>query len=113
MILHLSEFYLFIYLFVYLFIYSLIHLFIYLFIYLFTYLFYLYIRYLSEIYLSKVYQVICLRMFYILWFTNTIVLSFRYIVNRKEQSKTRGKIREEIGREYDQMSQIIKKKCYL
>ena len=52
-------------------------------------------------------------MFYILSFINTIVLSFRYIVNRKEQSKTRGKIREEIGREYDQISQIIKKKCYL
>ena len=32
---------------------------------------------------------------------------------RKEQSKTRGKSREKIGREYDQISQIIKKKCYL
>ena len=33
-------------------------------------------------------------------------------VYRKEQSKIRGKSREKIGREYDQISQIIKKKCY-
>ena len=48
-------------------------------------------------------------MFYILWFINTIVLSLSYIVYRKEQSKTRGKSREKIGREYDQIGQIIKK----
>ena len=36
-----------------------------------------------------------------------------YIVYRKEQSRIRGKIREKIGREYGQISQIIKKKCYL
>ena len=52
-------------------------------------------------------------MFYILWFINMIVLSLSYIVYRKEQSKTRGKSREKIGREYDQISQIIKKKFYL
>ena len=98
MILYLSEFYLCI---------------IYLFIYLCIYLFYLYIRYLSEIYLSKIYQVIFLRMFYIVRFINMIVVSLSYIVYRKEQSKTRGKSREKIGREYDQISQIIKKKCYL
>ena len=42
-----------------------------------------------------------------------IVLSLSYIVYRKEQIKTRGKRRTMIGREYDQISQIIKKKCYL
>ena len=36
-----------------------------------------------------------------------------YIVYRKEQSKIRRKSREKIAREYDQTSQIIKKKCYL
>ena len=78
-----------------------------------AYLFYISIRYLSEIYLSKIYQVVFLRMLYILWFINTIILSLRYIVYRKEQTKTREKSREKIGREYDQISQIIKKKCYL
>ena len=91
MILYLSEFYL-------------------LFIYLFNLL--IYFTYLSEIYLSKNYQVIFLRMFYILWFINTIVLSLSYIVYRKEQSNTRGKSREKIGRKYDQVSQIVEKKCY-
>ena len=53
-------------------------------------------------------------MFYILWFINTIVLSLSlYIVYRKEQSKTRGNRKEKIGREYDQISQLLKKKCYL
>ena len=61
--------------------------------------------------LSKIYQAIFLRMIYILWFINTIVLSLGYIVYRKEQSKTRWKRREKIGREYDQISQIIKKGC--
>ena len=41
-----------------------------------------------------------------------IVLSLSYIVYRKEQSKTRGKSGEKIGRKY-QVSQIIKKKYYL
>ena len=81
--------------------------------YVFIYIFYLYIRCLSEIYLSKIYEVIFLRMFYILRFINMIVLSLSYIVYRKEQSKTRGKSGEKIGRKYDQISQIIKKKCYL
>ena len=43
-------------------------------------------------------------MVYILWFINKIVLSLSYIVYRKEQSKARGKSREKIGREYDQIS---------
>ena len=42
-----------------------------------------------------------------------IVLSLSYIVYRKEQIKIRGKSKEKIGREYDQISQIIKKKCCL
>ena len=42
-----------------------------------------------------------------------MVLSLSYIVYRKEQSKTRRKRRERVGREYDPISQIIKKKCYL
>ena len=42
-----------------------------------------------------------------------IVLSLTYIVYRKEKSKTRGKSREKIRSEYDQISQIIKKKFYL
>ena len=41
-----------------------------------------------------------------------IVLSLSYIVYRKEQSNTRGKSREKIGRKYDQVSQIVEKKCY-
>ena len=36
-------------------------------------------------------------------------MSLSYIVYRKDQSNTRGKIREKFGREYDQISQIIKK----
>ena len=32
-----------------------------------------------------------------------------YLVYRKEQSKIRGKMREKIGRKYDQISQNIKK----
>ena len=100
-----------------LFIHSLIYwfndLFIYLFIYLFVYLFILFIRYLSEIYLPKIYQVIFPRIFYILWIINKIFLSLSYIIYRKEQSKIRGKSWEKIGREYDQISQIIKSKCFL
>ena len=40
-------------------------------------------------------------------------MSLSYIVYRKDQSNTRGKSREKFGREYDQISQIIEKKCYL
>ena len=40
-------------------------------------------------------------------------LSLSYIVYRKEQSKISEESREKIGREYDQVNQIIKKKCYL
>ena len=101
MIFYLSEFYSFIYLFIYLLTYSFTYLFI-------IYLFYLFMRYLSEKYLPKIYHVLFLRMFYILWFINTIVLILSYIVYRKEKSKNRGK-----NREYDKISQIIKKKCYL
>ena len=36
-----------------------------------------------------------------------------YLVYRIEQCNIRGKSREKIGRKYDQISQIIKKKCYL
>ena len=43
-------------------------------------------------------------MFYILWFINTRVSSLSYIVYRKEQSKTRGKSREKVEREYDESS---------
>ena len=84
----------------------------YLFIHLFIYLFYIFIRYLSEIYLSKICQIVFPRIFYILRFINKIFLNLNYIVYRKEQSKIRGKSKEKIGREYDQISQIIKKKCY-
>ena len=63
--------------------------------------FVLFIRYLSELYLSKIYQVIFPRIFYILRFINSIVLRLSYRVYRKEQSKTRGKSRGKIGREYD------------
>ena len=40
-------------------------------------------------------------------------MNLSYIVYRKEQSKIRRKRREKIGREYDQISEIIKKKYYL
>ena len=40
-------------------------------------------------------------------------LNLSYIVFRKEQIKISGKSREKIGEEYDQISQTIKKKCYL
>ena len=33
--------------------------------------------------------------------------SISYLVDRKEQDRTRGKSREKIGRKYDQISQII------
>ena len=42
-----------------------------------------------------------------------INLSLSYVIYRKENSNTRGKSREKIGREYDQISQIIKRYCYL
>ena len=48
-------------------------------------------------------------LFCLKWYSETL----SYIVYRKEQSKTRGKKRKKIGREYNQISQIIKKKCYL
>ena len=40
-------------------------------------------------------------------------MNLSYITYRKEQNETRGKSREKTGKEYDQISQIIKKKCYL
>ena len=42
-----------------------------------------------------------------------IFIYYYYIVYRKEQSKIRGKSGERTGREYDQISQIIRMKCYL
>ena len=38
---------------------------------------------------------------------------FKLYNYRKEQSNTSGKSREKIGKEYHQICQIIKKKCYL
>ena len=64
--------------------------------------------YLSEIY----YLFICLFVLFI-YFIYDFIYVINYIVYRKEQSKITGKSREKIGREYDQISQIIKKKCYL
>ena len=58
------------------------------------------VLYLSEIYLF-------------IYFIYYLIYLINYVVYRKEQSKIRGKSREKIGREYDQISQIIKKKCYL
>ena len=81
--------------------------------YLFIYLIFYFIYQIFIRKISKIYQVIFMRIFYILWFINIIFLSLSYIVYRKEQSNTRGKNREKIGREYDQINQIIKKKCYL
>ena len=48
---------------------------------------------------------------YIMIYKYMIVLSFSYIVYRKEQNKNRWKSREKIGREDDQIIQITKKKC--
>ena len=81
----------------------------------FFYLF-IYFTYISDIYQKYIYQKFIRLYFwecFVLRFINMIVLSLSYIVYRKEQSKTRGKSREKIGREYDQISQIIKKKFYL
>ena len=69
------------------------------------------VLYLSEIYLL-IYYLICLFIIFI-YLIYYFVYLINYIVYRKEQSKIRGKSREKIGREYDQISQIIKKKCYL
>ena len=38
---------------------------------------------------------------------------FKFYSYRKEQSKTRGKCREKIGKEYDQISPIIKKRSVI
>ena len=48
---------------------------------------------------------------YIMIYKCMIVLSFSYIVYRKEQNKNRWKSREKIVREDDQIIQITKKKC--
>ena len=42
-----------------------------------------------------------------------IALSLSYIVYRKEHIEIRAESTEHVGRGYDQISQIIKKKCYL
>ena len=48
-----------------------------------------------------------------IYFIYYFIYLINYIVYRKEQSKIREISREKIGREYDQISQINKKKCYL
>ena len=70
------------------------------------------IPYLSKNYLFIYYLFICLFYLFIYLFYYIIYL-FKYIIYRKEQSKIRGKSRGKTGREYDQISQTIKKKCYL
>ena len=69
------------------------NLFIYLFVYLFIQFVYLFYSFVYFIY-------------YFIYLIN-------YLVYRKEQSKSGEKSREKIGREYDQISKIVKKKCYL
>ena len=70
------------------------------------------------IFLRVIYLKTFIRIFYtvIVLYLSEIYLFiylFIYLVYRKEQIKIRGKSREKIGREYDQIDQIIKKKCYI
>ena len=65
-------------------------------------------------YLSKNYLFIYYLLFYLfIYLFYYFIYLFKYVVYRKEQSKIRGKSRGKTGREYDQISQTIKKKCYL
>ena len=65
-------------------------------------------------YSSKIFQVICLRIFlFIMIYKYDIFEFISYIVYNREPSKIRGNRTESIGREYDQVSQIIEKKFYL
>ena len=60
--------------------------------------------------------IIYLFAYFIYFFTSLFcyfIYVFKYIVYRKEQSQIRGKSRGKTGREFDQISQTIKKKCYL
>ena len=65
----------------------------------------------NTIFIKKLF--IYLFILFIFLFTLLFYLLFKYIVYRKEQSKIRGKSRGKTGREYDQIKQTIKKKCYL
>ena len=76
-------------------------------------MYFIFTRYLSEIYLSKIYQVIFVRILLCVMIYKYNIYEFiRYLVHRKEQNKIRGKSRPKIGRKY-QINQIIKKMCYL
>ena len=68
---------------------------------------YLFIYYLFIIYLFVYFIYLFIYLFYY------FIYLFKYIVYRKEQSKIGGKSTGKTGREYDQISQTIKKKCYL
>ena len=70
------------------------------------------VSYLSEIYLFI--YLICLFVLFI-YLLILFIISFIHliIVYRKKQRKIGRKSREKSGREYDQTSEIIKKKCYL
>ena len=69
------------------------------------------IPYLSKNYLFIIYLFVYFILFIYLFYY--FIYLFKYIVYRKEQSKIRGKSRGKTGREYDQISQTIKRKCYL
>ena len=57
---------------------------------------------------------LCIHLVYLfIYFIYYFIYLINYILYRKKQSKIREKSREKIRREYDQISQIIKKKCYL
>ena len=88
-----------------------------------------YVYYISQNYiLEDIYQnllycyglwfYICQKFMYLfIYLYIYLICLFQYLINyivyRKEQSKIRGKSRGRTGTEYDRISQIIKKKCYL
>ena len=63
----------------------------------------------TVLYLSEIYLFVYLFYLFVLF---TIYL-INYIVYRKEKKLDQKKSREKAGREYAQISQIIKNKCYL
>ena len=69
----------------------------------------------NTIFIKKlfIYLFICYLFILFIYLFYYFVYLFKYIGYRKEQSKIRGKSRGKTGREYDQISQTIKKKCYL
>ena len=71
------------------------------------------IPYLSKNYLFIIYLLFIYLFILFIYLFYYFIYLFKYIVYRKEQSKIRGKSRGKTGREYDQISQTIKKKCYL